>query len=42
MKLNSKPIKLKEIIFNKKGQILLNKNFLFKSKQIVCYRFIKG
>lgn len=40
MKTNQKSIKLKEILFNKKGQILLNKNNLFKSKKISCYRYI--
>ena len=40
MKINQKSIKLKEILFNKKGQILLNKNTLFKSKKISCYRYV--
>ena len=41
MKSKYKPIKLKEILFNKKGQIRRSYNLLFKSKQISCYRFIK-
>jgi len=41
MKAKYKSIKQKEILFNKKGQICKQYNFLFKSKQISCYRFIK-
>ena len=42
MKSKYKSLKLKEVLFNKKGQIRKGYNFLFKSKQISCYRFIKA